>query len=58
MKSNRREEEKAKSNLAPDIALQPVTEDYVDRVMGCLADGPDLLAIWKKEHRREGEQER
>jgi AbrB family looped-hinge helix DNA binding protein len=36
------------------IVLQPITEDYVDRVMGCLADGPDLLAQWEKEHREEG----
>ncbi len=40
------------------IVLQPVTEVYVDRVMGCLADGPDLLAEWKKEHRNEGKRER
>jgi AbrB family looped-hinge helix DNA binding protein len=40
------------------IVLQPVTEEYVDRVMGCLADGPDLLAEWKKEHRNEGKRER
>jgi len=36
------------------IVLQPITEDYVDRVMGCLADGPDLLAQWEMEHRKEG----
>ena len=40
------------------IVLQPLTEDYVDRVMGLLADGPDLLAIWEKEHREEGEHDR
>ena len=33
------------------IVLQPLTEDYIDRVMGCLADGPDLLARWENEHR-------
>ena len=37
------------------IVLQPITEDYIDRVMGCLAEGPDLLADWQKEHRLEGE---
>jgi hypothetical protein len=37
--------------------LQPITEDYVDRVMGCLADGLDLLAKWEIEHRQEGEHE-
>jgi AbrB family looped-hinge helix DNA binding protein len=37
------------------IILQPITEEYVDRVMGCLASGPDLLANWEKEHRGEGE---
>ena len=40
------------------IILQPITEEYVDRVMGCLAKGPDLLANWKKEHRTEGKHER
>ena len=37
------------------IVLQPITEEYVDRVMGCLSQGPDLLAKWEKEHRQEGE---
>ncbi len=36
------------------IVIQPITEAYVDRVMGCLKDGPDLLAHWEAEHRREG----
>lgn len=40
------------------IILQPITEDYVDRVMGCLADGPDLAPKWEKEHRKEGKRER
>ncbi len=40
------------------IVLQPVTEDYVDRVMGCLEQGPDLLADWEKEHRSEGKRDR
>jgi AbrB family looped-hinge helix DNA binding protein len=40
------------------IVLQPTTEEYIDRVMGCLAGGPDLLAEWEKEHRAEGERER
>jgi AbrB family looped-hinge helix DNA binding protein len=35
------------------IVIQPITEEYIDRLMGCLADGPDLLAIWEKEHRAE-----
>jgi bifunctional DNA-binding transcriptional regulator/antitoxin component of YhaV-PrlF toxin-antitoxin module len=35
------------------IVLQPVTKEYVDRLMGCLAEGSDLLAKWEKEHRRE-----
>jgi hypothetical protein len=39
------------------IVLPPITEDDVDRVMGCLADGPDLLAKWEIEHRAEGERE-
>jgi AbrB family looped-hinge helix DNA binding protein len=36
------------------IVIQPITEKYVDRVMGFLAGGPDLLASWEKDHRREG----
>ncbi len=40
------------------IVLQPITEDYIDRVMGCLADGPDLLAAWESEHRKEGARRR
>ena len=39
------------------IVLQPITEDYIDRVMGCLADGSDLLAKWQEEHRHKGERE-
>ena len=40
------------------IVLQPITDEFVDRVLGMLAEGPDLLAIWEKEHREEGEQDR
>lgn len=36
------------------IILQPITDDYIDRVMGMLAGGPDMLASWEKEHREEG----
>lgn len=39
------------------IVLQPITEDYVDRLMGCLAEGPDLLTNWDREHRKEGQRE-
>ena len=40
------------------IVLQPITADYIDRVMGCLAEGPDLLAAWEREHRAEGKREK
>jgi AbrB family looped-hinge helix DNA binding protein len=40
------------------IVLQPLTEDYIDRVRGILADGPDLLASWKREHREEGKHDK
>ena len=40
------------------IVLQPMAEDYVDRIMGCLASGPDMLEEWKKEHRKEGNRPR
>ncbi len=36
------------------VVPNSATEDYIDRVMGCLAQGPDLLERWKKEHRKEG----
>ena len=36
------------------IVLQPITGEYIDRLMGCLSEGPDLLAGWEKEHREEG----
>ena len=39
------------------IVLQPITEDYVDRIQGCLANGPDLSTKWEVEHRKEGEGE-
>ena len=39
------------------IVLQPITEAYIDRVMGCLADEPDLLEKWRDEHRQEGKRE-
>ena len=40
------------------IVLQPLSEQYIDRVMGCLENGPDLLANWEKEHRQEDEDDR
>ena len=40
------------------IVLQPLTDEYIDRVMGLLADGPDLLASWEKEHREEGKHDK
>ena len=40
------------------IVLQPITLDYVDRVMGCLEEGADLLVNWEKEHRAEGKREK
>ena len=40
------------------IVLQPITEEYIDRVMGLFAGGPDLLASWEKEHREEGKHDK
>ncbi len=40
------------------IVLQPITDEYIDRVMGMFAEGPDLLAHWEKEHREEGERDK
>jgi len=36
------------------IVLQPVTEEYIDRVRGCLRGSTDLVAALKAERRREG----
>jgi bifunctional DNA-binding transcriptional regulator/antitoxin component of YhaV-PrlF toxin-antitoxin module len=36
------------------IVLQPITEEYLERVMGCLAGGADLVAEWALDHRAEG----
>ena len=40
------------------IVLQPLTVEYITRVRGLLADGPDLLALWEKEHREEGKHDK
>jgi AbrB family looped-hinge helix DNA binding protein len=40
------------------IVLQPITEQYVDRVMGCLAGEHGLLESWEKEHHEEGERDK
>ncbi len=40
------------------IVLQPITDEYIRRVRGILAYGPDLLAIWEKEHREEGKRDK
>ena len=37
------------------IILQPINEEYIDRVRGCLAGGPELVESWLREHREEGE---
>jgi AbrB family looped-hinge helix DNA binding protein len=40
------------------IVLQPITEEYIDRVMGMLGPGSNLLEEWEKEHRIEGEKDK
>ena len=40
------------------IVLQPITEEYIDRIRGCLAGGPDLVASLMKERRREAKHEK
>lgn len=40
------------------IVLQPITEDYIERMCGFLKGGPDLLAMWLREHRAEGKREK
>jgi hypothetical protein len=40
------------------IVLRPITEEYLDRVMGCLAGGPDLVKEWARDHRAEGKHDK
>jgi AbrB family looped-hinge helix DNA binding protein len=41
------------------IVLQPMTEDYIKRVRGCLSFlQSDLLDSWEIEHRADGERDR
>ncbi|MGA7461244.1 MAG: AbrB/MazE/SpoVT family DNA-binding domain-containing protein [Candidatus Korobacteraceae bacterium] len=40
------------------IVLQPITEDYIERLRGCLAGGPGLFSKWMKERRAEGKREK
>ncbi len=40
------------------IVIQPLTEEYINRLMGYLAGGPDYLAIWQREHRTEGKHDK
>ena len=40
------------------IVLQPLTDQAIDGMMGCLSGGPDYLANWMKEHREEGERDK
>ena len=39
------------------IVLQPISEEYIDRVRGCLR-GSDLVSEWMREHRQEGKHDR
>ena len=40
------------------IVLQPVTDEYIERLRGCLADKDDLFSEWMKERREEGRREK
>jgi len=40
------------------IVLQPITEEYIERLMGYLGPGSNLLELWEKEHRADGEKAR
>ena len=39
------------------IVLQPINEEFIDRVAGCLKGG-NMLETWLQEHRAEGEKEK
>ena len=40
------------------IVLQPLTEDYINRLMGCLKGGPDLIAELKRQRRADGRRDK
>jgi AbrB family looped-hinge helix DNA binding protein len=40
------------------IVLQPITEEYIDRVTGMLGANSKLPEEWLEEHRIEGEQDK
>jgi len=40
------------------IVLQPITEDYIERLRGCLAGSRDRFDAWMKERRGEGKGEK
>jgi AbrB family looped-hinge helix DNA binding protein len=39
------------------IVLQSITEEFIDRLTGCLSGG-NMLETWMKEHRLEGEHDK
>ena len=39
------------------IVLQPISEEYIERLRGCLR-GSGLVSEWMREHRQEGEHDR
>ena len=39
------------------IVLQPITEEFIDRLTGCLS-GSNMLESWMEEHRIEGERDK
>ncbi len=40
------------------IVIQPLTEEYLDGLQGCLAGGPDLVAELKRDRRAEGRRDK
>ncbi len=39
------------------IVLQPITEEFIDRLTGCLS-GSNMLESWMEEHRIEGDRDK
>ena len=39
------------------IVIQPFTEEFIDRLTGCLS-GSNMLESWLQEHRAEGEHDK
>ena len=35
------------------LFLAPVTDEFIDKLRGCLKDGPSVKAYWKKQRKKD-----